>query len=52
MDADDWVGAFDIFRSGGGVLTVEVLVCTSEDGVFAIDELAEVRGEFLIGGIA
>lgn len=52
MYSHDWVSAFNVLGTGSWVFTIEVLVSTSEDGIFSIDDFAEVGGEFLVGCVA
>lgn len=52
VDADDGVDALDMFRSGVGIVLVEVCVSGFEDGFPSVDDFAEARGEFLVGAVA
>lgn len=52
MNADEWVATLDVLGPSVRVTAVEVGVRRAVDGVAAVDDLAEDRGEFVVGGVA
>jgi hypothetical protein len=52
VHADQRVAALDVLGACVGVVAVEVGVRGAVDGVAAVDDLAELGREFLVGGVA
>lgn len=52
VHADERVAALDVLGSGIGVVAVEVGVCGAVDGVAAVNDLAELGRQLLVGGVA
>jgi len=52
VDAHERVAALDVLGPGVRVVAVEVRVRGAVDCVPAVDDPAEFRGEFLVGGVA
>jgi len=46
------MAALDVLGACVGVVAVEVGVRGAVDGVAAVDDLAELRGQLLVGGVA
>ena len=46
------MAALDVLGACIGVVAVEVGVCGAVDGVAAVDDLAELGRELLVGGVA
>lgn len=52
VHADERVSALDVLGACVGVVAVEVRVRGAVDGVAAVDDLAELGRELLVGGVA
>jgi hypothetical protein len=52
VHAHERVATLDVLGAGVGVVAVEVGVRGAVDGVAAVDDLAELGREFLVGGVA
>ena len=52
VHADERVAALDVLGACIGVVAVEVGVCGAVDCVAAVDDLAELGRELLVGGVA
>jgi hypothetical protein len=52
VGTDERVAALDVLGPGVRVVAVEVGVCRAVDCIPAVDDLAEFRGEFLVGRVA
>lgn len=51
MGAHEVVLALDELGALGGVLAVQVGVCTSVDGLLTVDQLPEIRAELFVGAV-
>jgi hypothetical protein len=52
VDADERVAALDVLGPGVRVVAVEVGVRRAVDCIPAVDDLAELGGQLLVGGVA
>ena len=52
MHADERVAALDVLWSCIGVVAVKVRVRRAVDSIPAVDDFAELGGEFFVGGVA
>ena len=52
VHAHERVAALDVLGAGVGVVAVEIGVRGAVDRVAAVDDFAELGGEFLVGGVA